>query len=319
MSIALTNYKIVKATFHASTRTEFIEKVNGYLVQVGWIPQVVAGGYKYSVTSPQGLQAYAFWRDKGHTAIAGDPQVTFNWTTVLEDITGMDQEIVIRPIPDRDFVIIAGKCYFRIATLGVNTDQGGSSLIAEIPFTNKKIECETLITTKPAVQCWISMGDHSNGGSPRQALILGSSFFGPNTQASCEALWDTDLCEGGNPYGSLRIPMLTTATFIFQAFNFPSPDIWGLSNNFWRVEPNLVWGKLNSDLPLLRAQCWDCMLFARPFAGDTIVNVDDLDWYIYTDNYFYGVMACLFSNTGEGGQSHNPANGQKNLGVFTYD
>ena len=317
MPIALSNWPIIKDSFTVTDRTDFTSKVNAYLVQANWVSSTVSGGYKILATSPQGLQAFLYVRDLGHsTGIFGDPQVTFNWQTVDGTITGIDQEIALRP--GVTFIILAGKSYMRLATIGVGLDSGGSSLICEIPFIPDVDLCNGIVPATGTNQCFVAMGDHNNGGSPRRYLILGGSPFGPEPQISCEALWGTDYCAEGNAIGSLRMGLLTYAPFIFNGFNAPSPDIWGLTEDFWRMESYLIWGKDNATLPLLRAQSWDSMHFAKPFPMDKELQVDKLNWYIFTDNYFYGVYACLFTTTGQNGENTNPGV-TSDYAAFLYD
>jgi len=307
---------IIKDTFTAVSANDFVSKVNDYLVQANWISNTVANGYKLLATSPQGLQIYLYVRNLGHTTgTFGDPQVTFNFETLDGMTTGIDQEIAMHP--GAVFVIIAGKSYFRIATIGVSSDIGGSFLIGEIPFIPDENLCDGYKPSNPTDKCFISMGDHNGGGSPRTYLILGSSLFGPTNQISCEALWGTDYCAEGDSIGSLRMPLLTCAPFIFQGFNVPSPDVWA-TGDFWRMEPFLVWGTTNSTLPLIRAQSWDSMHFAKAFPMDKEIQMDKLKWYVFTDNYFYGVYACLFTSTGSNGVNTNPGVGS-DFAAFLYD
>lgn len=315
MPIALSNWPIVREKIIPTSVSDFIERLNVLLISVKWVSESVANGYKYLITSPQGLRCYCYIRNLGHTTgLFGDPQVTFNFERFDGSVTGMDQEIFVNV---HEYIILAGKSQIAIAITGINANVGGSSLIGGIPFIPDEDLCNGVRPAYGTDNCFIGMGDHNGQGSPRQYLTLGGSPFGPTIQESYEGLWGDDYCAGGNSIGSLRVGLLAYAPFIFQGFNFPSPDIWA-SGDFWRMEPFLIWGRINSELPLIRAQLWDSMIFSKPFPMDKEVQMDDLLWYVYTDNYFYGVLAFITSPTGdEGVPTRGTAAG--NYAAFLYD
>lgn len=302
LPIALSNWDITKDTFTVTSVDNFVTKMNVYLTSVHWVGTAVTGGFRYLITSPQGRQVYCFIRNLGHRTggVFTSPQCTINFKTIDGTITGMDHEIIIRGTPDNVFVIIAGKSQLALARIGVHEDNLGSSIVCGIPFISGEASCGGIRPSVPSDQCFFAMGDHQNGGSPRKYLLLGSGLFGPESQNSCEALWGTDLCGAGNSIGSIRIPVFTYASSIFHGFNFPSNMNWA-SHDFFRLEPLLVWGNVNAAEPVIRAQLWDSMIFTRPFSMDYTVQMDGLTWYVFTNNYLFGVLAFISGSTGSNG------------------
>jgi len=326
MPLGLSKWKTFRHNFTATSVDDLALKIKDYLLEVKWIHiSDVTGGYKLFTRSPQNLEAYFYIRNLGHTAGVfpnAYQTLTMNWESIDGTITGMDLEIAYNTIPDEEYVLITGKSQFALAKVGVSADVHGSSLIVSIPFIPTEISCggkrpvQGLIT-----QCWISMGDFESAGSPRKYLILGSGTFAPEDQVSYEALWETDLCVGGSHIGSLRMPTLTYAPYIFNGFNFPSDNIWA-THDFFRIEPFLAWGTSNSDDPMIRGQLWDCMIFAKPFAMDYTIQMDGYNWYVYTDNYLYGVLAFIDIDGGTGDEGvlypGTTTEGNK-LAAFIYD
>lgn len=319
MPIALSNWPITKQTFTSATVASFIATMNTHLTSVGWLGAVVPQGFKYHITSPQGLQIYCYLRDLGHgTGIFGtDKQATFTFETLDGTITGLDHDIVIRNSSPNDFILIAGKSQMALAKVGVHNDLGGSSIVCGIPFIPDEDLCDGWKPSNPTDQCFIAMSDMDAGGSPRAYLILGAGSISPENQFSCEALWGTSYCAEGNYIGSIRLTCLTCAPYIFQGFNYPCPDIWA-TKDFWRMEPFLAWGLTEDKIPVLRAQLWDSMIFAKSFVMDHEVAMDQLNWYVFTDNYFYGVLAFNYTSTGTDGTNTTYGIGG-DLGAFIYD
>lgn len=317
MPIALTNWKIINERFTASDVDNFISQLDAYLISVHWVSTAVANGYKYLVTSPQGLQCYVYVRNLGHVAFLFGPfTCTFNMQSLDGTITGQDQEIAVTNITDRTFVIIAGKCQFALAVVGRNSGIEGTSLICGIPFIPDEDLCHGVKPSNPTNQCFYSMGDFNATGSPRKYLILGSSPFGDEPQTNYEAVWDNLLIPGGSSLTALRMPVLTYASYAFNAFDFPSEDVWA-THDFWRMEPMLAWAAFGGD-PILTSQLWDSMVFAKKFPMDYTIQMDGVNWYVYTDNYLYGVLAFLFTPTGEGGNPFPGSGSDDKLAAFLY-
>lgn len=321
MPLALSNWKITKSIFTVTGVDDLATKIKDYLVTVNWIAFSMVGGWRMFCRSPQNLEAYLLIRNLGHTTgIFGYQQLTFNWQSIDGTITGMDLEIAWDTVPGETFLLIAGKSQFALAKMGVNTDAKGSSLVVSIPFIPTEIACGAVRPVKDLItQCWIAMGDHNGAGSPRKYLILGDSPFGATDQESYEGLWEVTLTPGGHHEGSLRMPMLTYAPYIFNAFNFPSDDVWA-THDFFRIEPFLAWGDTNTGIPVIRGQLWDCMNFAKPFVMDYTIQMDGLNWHVYTDNYLYGVLAFIdVPGTGEGGHPFDNIGEGSNFASFIYD
>lgn len=282
-------------SFTISNGVDLMNEVSTVLQACGWIATVVTDGFRFQGQSPQGMEIFLYIRDLGHKqGVFFPPEITFTFQTTDMAITGIDHELVINT--SYTYQIIACRCQLFICVLGVLSDPSGSSIcggIPWIPFAVGTCSDQVIVEELPTQSFW-AMGDSGNntGTSPRQALIEGSSIFGPEPMPGCEALWGTDYCAPGNDVGSLRIPLLTTAPYIFQAFNFPS-HVRYHNDDYLTYEPILVWGTSNSTIPIVRGQIFNSMITSIPFDMDTSRLVDGIPMVNYTHQYLYGALHLI--------------------------
>jgi hypothetical protein len=295
VSIAFTGVQPLFFPYAPSSRADIINAYATILPILGWSISSVTGGFQFRATSPQSLQIDLFVVDLGHhLGPSYAPTATLYFQTTDGSITGQDQELCA---DGRNRNLIAGPCQFFDAIDGVVWDPQGSCVCGGIPYFPLTSVCQDEIPALATTRGFWAMGDFNSGivagFTPRFCLIEGRGNAAPDSRLNCEALRNSDYCAAGNGIGSVRIPTLTIASSIFDAFNISSPILWW-NGDFLRIEPGLVWGVNNATLPSIQAQIYDAVIFSKQFTMDSERIVDGLNWHCFTDaSYLYGGLHLL--------------------------
>jgi hypothetical protein len=292
MPMAASGGPIVSTSFVPGSVSDLCDRLAAIMTTTGAGVTTVSGGYKLRITSPQGLLADLYIRDLGHRlGPSYGLTATLQFVTTDAAISGVEQELVV---DGRTRQVVAGPSQLASSFVGVKIENQGGTYIGGIPFFPLVSVCSGEVPALATTRGWWSMCDFNLGTTPRDTLIMGHNPSSPDGRVNCEALWNSDYCAPGNAIGSVRIPCLTPAPFIFQGFNLPSPVVWWNGDEL-RYEPALVWGTTNATLPNIRAQIYDGMIFSKQDSMDHVQMVGGDRFVSFTDNYLYGSLNLLMS------------------------
>lgn len=297
MGLVLSGGPYIYQTFDGSSKASIIAGIKAALVAANWTATAIAGGWKLTATSSQGLTVDCSVWDAGYGT-----QVPVQFSSSSN--TGYEHRI--EKVTGRTYQIVCSPPQMWVSCPGLRGSPIGSVVCGGIPFvpniTGGASACGDIGTGGDAVtELWWSMGD-----------CYGSPFFWASTPRSnlnvhttagdLEVHYPQELCFNGTLYdgGSLSNGShVRIATFAHSYLSTGTGD----HIQKWDGSPLIVDPLLCVESTFYGA-IWDArtVTLAKP-ADDTtrVFGSSELpaefNWINFTDSYFWG---SLYLIKGEG-------------------
>jgi hypothetical protein len=269
LSIAFSHTRNVFATIDGSTKAILLAGLDNVLQSAGWVRSSVTGGFKYLLTSRQGLTAACFIRDLGATDL-GLPCLTIQFATA--DESAMGKTHLLGASSYRTYDVIANGVHMFAAVSGLTnlppegeTTFGVTRLavcggIPYVPFDNA---CAGL-DPEDFSSVWWSSGS-SSGDTFRTSWYHDASN-------EWSAYYNGELYDSGAAAEArLRLGAVAHPT---DNFFIPGQKTQWLDGTPLYFDPLLAWGDPTARV---RAQIYDAMLASRDVPIDTLLTTYERD------------------------------------------
>jgi hypothetical protein len=260
MPVAYSHSRIVVETIDGTTSANLRAGLHAALELAGWSAAPVTGGYKYTITSRQGLTAACWIRD-GNPLLT--PRVNVQFGSADGSQMGYEHQIVTRAGRE-SYQIIANDCQMFVALEGqwnVAPDTDAYLFVCGgVPYIPQDVLLSSDCSAPEILEAWWSSG--STHG-----------FRNNTTHPSSEysACFDGELTTGGGSDTRLRLAPLAHAD---SEYRTPAPQTQWFNGDPVYTDPLLLWG---SPVARVRGQIWDCMMGSLPRALDHEITTEEID------------------------------------------
>jgi len=314
MGVAFSDSAIAYQPLRTDDPDNFIDDLDEVLVGVGWVSTPVTGGFIYTLTSPQGLQARLQVRNLGDSVpFAGTYKyVTLQFLNMTGSVVGFEHKVTTGPgFSAEEYWVLAGICQVFIAILGNSTstisgvppDAHRTSFAGGIPYIPTPIgpECEASSgDAEVTTSIWWSS---RRGGTPEQWQHIRTGRYCCNYfdfQRNGAVYIHNNSSSLDTPYtGTLQLyPLTMTEDVDFWFYTFPRIIRYG-DDGYMKITPYLgwtfsIWGQL-----------WDAFLATDVLPLESTVEYDETDvdtggtrhtsWIAWN---YYGASSTLLGGIG---------------------
>jgi hypothetical protein len=272
MPIAFSRSRIIVTTAPGTSIALLRSGLNRALRDAGWDGSSVTGGYKYVITTRQGLQAACWIRDLGAASL-GVPMLSVHFGSVDGSVMGKEHYLPVNALRET-YQIIANECQMFVAledtySTGPAEETGFGGLpyyavAGGVPYIPKEVVLSECGAAEPEVsELWWS------SGTPHG---FRSEYQHPDGEYSSG--YDSDVQAGGGALESrLRLAPLAHPEYDFTIFNLPQKTQWADGTPVY-TDPLLLWG---APIARVRGQIWDAMLGSKPAALDHEITTEETD------------------------------------------
>jgi hypothetical protein len=272
MPIAFSRSRIIVTTAPGTSIALLRSGLNTALTDAGWVGSSVTGGFKYVITTRQGLQAACWIRDLG-TAPLGVSCLSVHFGSVDGSVMGKEHLLPCNSLRET-YQIIANECQMFVALEdtyatgpALETGFGGLPYYAVcggVPYVPFDVELSECGAEPDVTEAWWA------SGSPHG---FRSEYQHPDGEYS--SCWNGEAQAGGGALESrLRLAPLAHPEYDF-AYDARDPQLtqWADGSPVF-TDPLLLWG---SPVALVRGQIWDAMLGSQRAALDAAITTNETD------------------------------------------
>jgi hypothetical protein len=273
MAIAFSRSRIIERSIPGTSISLLRAGLNTALTDAGWVGSSVTGGYKYVITTRQGLQAACWIRDLG-IDVLGTPALSVHFGKVDGSLMGL-QHLLVCSSYRESYDIIANECQMFVGLHG-HTGSGPASesifgglanlaVCGGVPYVPLAVVLSDCGAAEPEVsELWWSSGSRHG---------FRSEYLHPDGEYSSG--YDGDVQAGGGAAESrLRLAPLSHAQYDFSYDASPPQLTQWADGTAVYTDPLLLWG---APVARVRGQIWDAMLGSLPAALDAEITTEETD------------------------------------------